>query len=136
MSIAAVRTLLDRAAARNGVDQHLVRALAWMESGYNNRAVSSVGARGIMQLTPGTARGLGVDSAGLRDNLDGGAAYLASLLRQFDGDIVLTLAAYNAGPAAVRRWGGVPPYAETRAYVAAVLDRLAKTGSCAFSESR
>ena len=79
-----------------------------------------------MQLRPGTAAGLGVDPSDLRGNVDGGAAYLAQLLQHFDGDIVLTLAAYDAGPEAVRRWGGVPPYPETRAYVAAVLDRLAQ----------
>ena len=79
-----------------------------------------------MQLRPGTAARLGVDADDLRGNLNGGAAYLAQLLHEFDGDIVLTLAAYNAGPGAVRRWGGVPPYPETRAYVAAVLDRLSQ----------
>jgi len=128
--------VLRETSGRRQLSAQFIEAVAWQESRLNQNAVSPKGARGIMQLTPSTARALGVDSAGLRDNLDGGAAYLASLLRQFDGDIVLTLAAYNAGPAAVRRWGGVPPYAETRAYVAAVLDRLAQTGSCAFSESR
>jgi soluble lytic murein transglycosylase-like protein len=78
-----------------------------------------------MQLMPGAAREVGVDRFDLRQNIQGGAAYLSKMVNQFGGDLTLGLAAYNAGPEAVRRWGGVPPYAETRAYVAAILDRLA-----------
>ena len=74
---------------------------------------------------PATSRDLGVDAGDLAANLDGGTAYLAQLLRRYDGDLVKALAAYNAGPAAVDRYGGTPPYPETRAYVAAILKRLA-----------
>jgi soluble lytic murein transglycosylase-like protein len=116
---------LQAAASRRQLSDRLIEAVAWQESHFNQGAVSPKGARGVMQLMPDTARSLSVDPRDLGANLDGGAAYLAGLLRQFDGDIVLALAAYNAGPAAVRRWGGVPPYPETRAYVAGVLDRLA-----------
>ena len=88
-------------------------------------AVSPRGARGVMQLMPATAAHLRVNPDDMASNVDGGAAYLARLLERFDGDIVKTLAAYNAGPEAVERYHGVPPYPETKAYVAAVLDRLA-----------
>ncbi|HEY5409499.1 MAG TPA: lytic transglycosylase domain-containing protein, partial [Caulobacteraceae bacterium] len=124
---AGLPRLIQDASNQSQLSTRLIAAVAWQESRMNQAAVSSKGARGVMQLRPGTAARLGVDADDLRGNLDGGAAYLAQLLRQFDGDIVLTLAAYNAGPGAVRRWGGVPPYPETRAYVAAVLDRLSQT---------
>ncbi len=75
---------------------------------------------------PGTARALGVDPHDSRQNFAGGAAYLSGLLKRYDGDTVRALAAYNAGPGAVDRYGGVPPYKETRAYVAAILDRLSQ----------
>lgn len=125
----ALAAAVSESSARSQLSPRLIEAVAWRESRFDRGAVSAKGARGVMQLIPGTAARLGVDAGDLRANLDGGAAYLASLLRQFDGDIVLSLAAYNAGPAAVRRWGGVPPYAETRAYVAGVLDRLAKAAN-------
>lgn len=107
------------------VSDRLIEAVAWTESRFNVSAVSPKGARGVMQLMPGTARGLGVDPRDPAQNIRGGAAYLRTLLDQFDGDIVKTLAAYNAGPNAVRRHGGPPPYAETQAYIAQVLNRLA-----------
>ena len=78
-----------------------------------------------MQLMPETARRLAVNARDPRQNLAGGSAYLSELLRDFDGDLVKALAAYNAGPSAVRRYGGTPPYAETRAFVDAIFDRLA-----------
>ena len=112
------------AAARHQVSERLIEAVAWRESGFNPAAVSPKGARGVMQLMPGTARALGVDPADPAANIDGGADYLARLLRRFDGDQTKALAAYNAGPEAVDRYGGVPPYAETVAYVGAVLRRL------------
>jgi soluble lytic murein transglycosylase-like protein len=126
------QTLADamrETADRRQVSAQLIEAVAWAESRFNQAAVSPKGARGVMQLMPGTAQTLGVDARDERGNVDGGGAYLAALLKQYDGDIILTLAAYNAGPDAVRKWGGVPPYPETRAYVAAVLDHLAGAAS-------
>jgi len=120
----SLASALQASADRNQLSARLMEAVAWRESRFNPAAVSPKGARGVMQLMPGTARRLGVDPDDLRGNVEGGGAYMASLLRAFDGDIILTLAAYNAGPEAVRRWGGVPPYPETKAFVAAVLDRL------------
>jgi len=123
---AGLPRLIQDASDQSQLSARLIAAVAWQESHMNQAAVSPKGARGVMQLRPATAARLGVDPGDLRGNLDGGAAYLAQLLKQFDGDIVLSLAAYNAGPEAVRRWGGVPPYPETRAYVAAILERLSQ----------
>ncbi len=122
-STATAQAIRD-AAARHQVSERLVAAVAWRESGFNPAAVSPKGARGVMQLMPGTARALGVDPFNPAANIDGGADYLARLLRRFDGDQAKALAAYNAGPEAVDRYGGVPPYAETVAYVGAVMRRL------------
>ncbi len=113
---------------RHRLSPHLVEAVAWQESRFNPAAVSPKGARGLMQLMPATARELGADPDDLAANADGGAAYLSRMLERFDDDMRLALAAYNAGPGAVERHGGVPPYAETRAYVDAVMDRLAAVG--------
>ena len=121
----AVLATIQDAAQRHHLSPRLVEAVAWQESRLRQNAVSPKGARGVMQLMPATARGLGVDATDLSGNIEGGAAYLAQLIRRYDGDIIHTLAAYNASPNAVARYGGVPPYAETRAYVAAVLDRMA-----------
>jgi hypothetical protein len=119
-----VAQVIHDAAQRHQVDESLVRAVAWQESGYNPAAVSRKGARGVMQLMPATARALGVDAADPAGNIDGGADYLSRLLRVFNGDKTLALAAYNAGPEAVARYGGVPPYAETRGYVRSVMGRM------------
>lgn len=109
------------AARTHGVDPRLVAAVARRESAWNANAVSQVGACGIMQLMPATARYVGVtDVFDARQNILGGTRYLRSLLDTFDGDLDLTLAAYNAGPGAVAKYKGVPPYRETKAYVAAV----------------
>ena len=120
-----VMAAIAGAAARHALAQDLIQAVAWQESRQRQAAVSPKGARGVMQLMPATAADLRVNADDMASNVDGGAAYLAQLLEHFDGDIVKTLAAYNAGPAAVERYHGMPPYPETKAYVAAVLDRLA-----------
>ena len=98
----------------------LFRAMIWQESRFNPRALSPKGAMGLAQLMPGTARMLGVDPKDPMQNLDGGARYLLTQLQAF-GSPMLALAAYNAGPQAVRTHGGVPPYRETRDYVITVL---------------
>jgi soluble lytic murein transglycosylase-like protein len=123
---AAVMQELNAAASAYALSPELVEAVAWRESRLRHEAVSGAGAVGVMQLMPGTAAQLGVDQHDLSQNIRGGTAYLQKMVAEFGGDIVLGLAAYNAGPAAVRRYGGVPPYAETQAYVSAILDRLAQ----------
>ena len=109
--------LFARAGAAHGVDPALLAAVAKAESGYDPRAVSSAGAQGLMQLMPSTAKSLGVDALDPGQAVDGSARLLKSLLTRFGGRTDLALAGYNAGPGAVQRYGGVPPYAETRAYV-------------------
>jgi soluble lytic murein transglycosylase-like protein len=123
---AEVAAALTRASAAAAIDQALLDSVAWQESRFNPKAISRKGAVGVMQLMPRTANRLGVDAAKASDNVSGGARYMRLLLARYDGDIVKSLAAYNAGPAAVDRYGGVPPYAETRAFVDAVLQRLAE----------
>ncbi len=118
---ASFRTIIEGAARRYGVDPALVHAVVQAESGYDPYATSPAGAQGLMQLMPATARALGVrDPYDPVQNVMGGVRYLRGLLDRF-GDVQLALAAYNAGPQAVQRYGGVPPYAETRAYVDRVL---------------
>jgi soluble lytic murein transglycosylase-like protein len=113
--------LIEDAAKQHGVDPRLVAAVARRESAGNASAISGKGACGVMQLMPDTARYLGVtDVFDARQNIFGGARYLRTLLDTFNGDLDLALAAYNAGPGAVAKYGGVPPYRETQAYVAAV----------------
>jgi soluble lytic murein transglycosylase-like protein len=114
------------AAVRQNIAAALVDTVARRESAYRPGAVSKAGAIGVMQLMPATARALGVDPYDPAANIDGGSAYLRMQLDRFGGRIDLALAAYNAGPRAVARYGGVPPFRETRAYVAANLDRLAE----------
>jgi soluble lytic murein transglycosylase-like protein len=126
---AAIERAVASSAARYALSPDLLAAVAWRESAFRQEAVSRKGARGVMQLMPQTARTLGVDPDDLAANVDGGAAYLSNLLHRFDGDVSLALAAYNAGPQAVVRWGGAPPYRETRAYVSAILGRLASAGA-------
>lgn len=116
------RGRIRRASLRHGVSAALLAAVLKTESQFDARAVSPKGARGAMQIMPAVGRELGLENFfDPEANLDAGAAYLASLLREFSRP-ELALAAYNAGPAAVRRHGGLPPYKETRAYVARVLD--------------
>ena len=110
--------LIDQVARDEGLSTDLVRAVVSVESGFDPRAVSPKGARGLMQLMPGTARELGVaDVYDPRENLTGGARHLRRLLEVHDGDLELALASYNAGLEAVRKHGGIPPYKETRDYV-------------------
>jgi soluble lytic murein transglycosylase-like protein len=122
---ATVGSALAAASHDSAIHQDLLDAVAWRESGFRPGAVSAKGAVGVMQLMPATARALGVDPADGAANVKGGARYLRWLLARYDGDIVKTLAAYNAGPAVVDRYGGAPPFAETKAYINAILDRLA-----------
>lgn len=128
---AAYRPLVAQAARQYEVSPALVDAIAHTESHYNQAAVSRAGAVGVMQLMPGTARTLGIDSRDAAANIRGGTAYLRLLLNRFDGDIVRTIAAYNAGPGAVSRAGGIPRYRETVLYVSKVLDRLADAADTA-----
>lgn len=114
--------VINAASARTGVPAKLIAAVAKQESGFNPKAVSRAGAEGIMQLMPATAKGLGVTNPlDATQSINGGATYLASLLKRFDGDTTKAVAAYNAGPGAVIKYGGVPPYAETQKYVRNVL---------------
>lgn len=114
--------MLSKAGQEHNVDVDLLASLVKAESGGNARAVSRAGAQGLMQLMPGTAAGLGVqDSFQPEQNVRGGTAYLDALLTRYKDNLALALAAYNAGPAAVDKYHGIPPYSETRAYVARVI---------------
>jgi hypothetical protein len=115
---------IEAAAAKAGIDPKLLAAVAWSESGFRADAVSGAGAIGLTQLMPRTAAGMNVDPTDPMQNLDGGARYLAVQLRRFDGRVDLALAAYNAGPTAVSKYGGVPPYEETQNYVRRVVSRM------------
>jgi soluble lytic murein transglycosylase-like protein len=109
---------ISAAAQRHGVDPALLAGLVRQESNFDPAAGSPAGARGLTQLMPGTAAGLGVtDVTDPLQSLDGGARYLKQQLDAFGGDVTKALAAYNAGPGAVQRYGGVPPFAETQGYV-------------------
>ena len=115
-------TLIEAAARKYKVDPKLVAAVAEVESNGNQDAVSPVGAIGVMQLMPDTAASLGVDPYNKQQNIEGGAKYLRQMLDTFGGDTRKAVAAYNAGPGAVKDYGGVPPYKETQNYVKKVLD--------------
>ena len=119
-----IDNLVSKYAEKNGLDEDFVKAVINQESGFNPNATSKCGAMGLMQLMPSTAQGLGVtDAYDAEQNIDGGTKYLKGLLDRFDNNKSLALAAYNAGPNAVKKYGGIPPYSETQNYVKSVLSK-------------
>jgi soluble lytic murein transglycosylase-like protein len=120
--------LIVHAGERYGVDPRLLHAVIWKESNYKTNALSHMGAQGLMQMIPATAKRFGcTDLTDAESNLDAGAQYLRFLLKRFDGDVSLALAAYNAGEGAVDKYNGVPPYNETQNYVSTIVARYGKT---------
>jgi len=114
--------VIAESARKYDLPEKLLSAVIKVESNFNPRAVSSEGARGLMQLMPATARQLGVkNSFDIQQNVDAGSRYLKDMLDRYDGRIDLALAAYNAGPGAVDRYGGIPPYRETKGYIKKVM---------------
>jgi len=129
--------MITQAANEAGVPPALVKAVAKAESGFDPKATSGVGAQGLMQLMPGTALRFGVrDAFDSTDNIRGGVRYYAWLLARFSGSVDLALAGFNAGEAAVERYGGIPPYAETQRYVSAVRQMIARYRLAASASGR
>lgn len=117
-----ISNIISEISSKHGVSEKLVRALIKQESGFNPTIVSKAGATGLMQLMPATAKSLGVtDAKNPTQNVDGGVRYLKSLMERYNGNLILALAAYNAGPGAVDKYGGVPPYKETQNYIKNIL---------------
>jgi soluble lytic murein transglycosylase-like protein len=130
VSSAEIDKFIEESAARHHVDPNLVRALVKVESNYNPRALSNKGAMGLMQLMPDTARLYDVANPfDAKQNVDAGVRHLKGLLKNFKGDVPLTLAAYNAGEGAVQRSGGIPPYTETRNYVKRITTLMGSSSS-------
>lgn len=122
-----INNLIEAYSAKNGLDADFVKAVVKQESGFNPKATSHCGAMGLMQLMPGTAKGLGVVNAyDAEQNVKGGTKMLSNLLKTYGGSKELALAAYNAGGGAVKKYGGIPPYAETQRYVKSVLSMYGK----------
>lgn len=123
-----IESYIEEAASKERLEPALLRALIRVESNFNHKARSRVGARGLMQIMPFTAEELGnkraLDQHNPRANILAGSHYLRELINQFGGNLQFALAAYNAGPNAVERYHGIPPYAETRSYVRKVLNQL------------
>ncbi len=117
-----IENLIEKYAQKNNLDPDFIKAVVKQESGFNPDAKSKCGAMGLMQLMPQTAKGLGVvDAFDPEQNIEGGVKYLKSMLNRFNNDPKLALAAYNAGPAAVQKYGDIPPYKETQNYVKNIL---------------
>jgi hypothetical protein len=122
---------IAKAGLQTGIDPDFIDSVIWAESGYNAKAVSPKGAQGLMQLMPETAAKLGVlDSFDPANNIDGGSRYLRELLLHYNGDAIKALAAYNAGLESVEKYQGVPPYRETRSYVARVINDFNRRKLC------